>query len=732
MLRALFGYSLALLIFSVAGHADGQVQEDRRQSYLEDLPIRIRLQFLVLPNARKPSQLQVSPDYVQRCVAGLNQNYKPAGIQFDFDPATDFRGFTDASPFRRNPQNITTPDGISIDTIAIALDREARPYSGKEVIWVVGGGNGGYSGTNCDYVYFRMNETDLFGDAGMMAHESGHYFGLGHTHDGVMERYYGSLMADPKKNAAALTAEAIKEKLRQRLNEQYARAPDKDPLVALDADSPAVKDTPYDPSGGIWHCIFPDALKPGQKIEFTLDAPKSAPGKTLHVTVAPDTTNIMSYYASMGPTISPDQRAIIRQNILRGTRSVLLHTAAVNWENGKVYFFKGDRFIRYDLATNRADPNFPERIFDHWEMPFRWNIDAGFVVGSMAYFFSGDSYIEYDMKKEAFVPSCLVDGYPPKMAQRWSGWPADWQGHRVDAAANWHNGKAYFFSGQECFSYDLETKKIDDGYPRKIAEEFPDLPFADNLDGVVAVDPDHVYFFAGHRWCRYSIEKKQVIQTFEDFRGDWPKIWPSNLGGALYTNHTEAFFFQGGQYIHYNPLRDQPETDMTMFSKPLAERWHFVWNHIDGCANWTNHQALFFEKGETLFYDFQSNKVIGATQKFAQRFQQWPATWGGGPDSAVLWNNDSAFFFKKDQFLIVDVAKGTVTQPPKPIVGNWKGWPVQWKGKIDAILPYWGEGEKGIIFFFSGSEYLRFDVASNAVEGSPRRIVEGQWPGLTW
>jgi hypothetical protein len=57
---------------------------------------------------------------------------------------------------------------------------------------------------------------------------------------------------------------------------------------------------------------------------------------------------------------------------------------------------------------------------------------------------------------------------------------------------------------------------------------------------------------------------------------------------------------------------------------------------------------------------------------------------------------------------------------------------VQWKGKIDAILPCWGDGEKGKMVFFSGSEYLRFDVASNAVEGSPRRIAEGQWPGLTW
>jgi len=727
-----FGCSIALLLASLAGQATAQAEEDRRQSYLEDLPIRIRLQFLVLPKAGKPSKLQASPEYVQRCVEGLNRNYKPAGIQFDFDPATDFRGYADASPYRRNPSEVVTPNGISIDTVTIALDREARQYSGKLVIWVVGSGLGGHSFPTFGHVYFRMTENNLFSDSAMMAHETGHYFGLWHTHDAVMERYFGSLMADPKKNAAALTADAIKAKIRQRLNDQYAREPTKDPLVALDADSPAVKDTPYDPSGGIWNCIFPDALKPGQKLEFTLDAPKSAPGKTLHVTVQPDTTNIMGYYANMWPTFSPDQRAVVRQAVLRGHRSSLLHTAAVNWENGKVYFFKGDQFLRYDLKTNRADPGFPARIFDQWEMPFRWNVDAGIMVGTTAYFFSGDSYIEFDTKTEALDPKCLVLGCPPKMAERWSDWPATWTGRRVDAAANWHNGKAYFFSGQECFSYDLEAKKMDAGYPRKIAEEFPGLPFKDNLDRVIAADVHHVYFFAGNRWCSYSPEKKQVISVFEDFRGDWPNIWPSNLSGALYTDYTQAFIFQGSQYIHYNPLRNQPDNDMTTFSKPLSEKWHLPWSHLDGCANWTNHQALFFEKGETLFYDFHSNKVIGATQKFAQRFQQWPAAWNDGADSAVLWNDGRAFFFRKDQFLVVDVARGIVTKPPAPIMGNWNGWPATWNGKIGAIMPYWGDGEKGKMVFFSGSEYLRFDVASNAVEGSPRRIVDGQWPGLTW
>jgi len=40
-----------------------------------------------------------------------------------------------------------------------------------------------------------------------------------------------------------------------------------------------------------------------------------------------------------------------------------LITAAVNWGDGKAYFFLGDgRYIRYDIAADRADPGYPKKI----------------------------------------------------------------------------------------------------------------------------------------------------------------------------------------------------------------------------------------------------------------------------------------------------------------------------------------------------------------------------------
>ena len=33
--------------------------------------------------------------------------------------------------------------------------------------------------------------------------------------------------------------------------------------------------------------------------------------------------------------------------------------AAVTWNNRKAYFFRGSEYIRYDIATDRADPGYP-------------------------------------------------------------------------------------------------------------------------------------------------------------------------------------------------------------------------------------------------------------------------------------------------------------------------------------------------------------------------------------
>ena len=40
--------------------------------------------------------------------------------------------------------------------------------------------------------------------------------------------------------------------------------------------------------------------------------------------------------------------------------------AAVNWGNGKAYLFRGDKYVRYDIFTDRVDPGYPLPIAGYW------------------------------------------------------------------------------------------------------------------------------------------------------------------------------------------------------------------------------------------------------------------------------------------------------------------------------------------------------------------------------
>ena len=88
-------------------------------------------------------------------------------------------------------------------------------------------------------------------------------------------------------------------------------------------------------------------------------------------------------------------------------------TGIVNWGNGKAYFFNGNRYIRYDIKADKADPGYPKQI----------------------------------------------------NAETWPG--VIWT-EGVDAVVNWGNGKAYFFKGSQYIRYDIKADKADPGYPKNI------------------------------------------------------------------------------------------------------------------------------------------------------------------------------------------------------------------------------------------------------------------------
>lgn len=181
--------------------------------------------------------------------------------------------------------------------------------------------------------------------------------------------------------------------------------------------------------------------------------------------------------------------------------------AAVVWPNGRVYFFKGDSYLRYDIAANRVDQD-PRPIRESWPgWPESWTdgIQGAIAMDrTWAYFFRGGEYLRYDIAADRVCP-----GYPRPILGFWPGWPAAWK-DGIDGCVGWIGGKVYFFKGAEYLRYDMSTDSVTGG---------PSLTYA--------------------TW------------------GRWPTAWTANIrGGVVWPGGDRAYLFHDKEYIRYDIAAD--------------------------------------------------------------------------------------------------------------------------------------------------------------------------------
>ena len=194
----------------------------------------------------------------------------------------------------------------------------------------------------------------------------------------------------------------------------------------------------------------------------------------LIATAQADPTSIMCYW--LPASIMKDGQAVSGGNdinALDAQFSGLIYPGPVApsciWPNGKAYFFKGKQYLRYDVVADHVDPGYPRPIAGNWPGMWPEKIDAAICWpgNGKAYFFKGDQYLRYDIAADK-----TDAGYPRPIAGNWPGFPADFAAG-VQAAAVWNNGKAYFFKGSQYLRYDIAADKVDAGYPKPIAGNWP-------------------------------------------------------------------------------------------------------------------------------------------------------------------------------------------------------------------------------------------------------------------
>ena len=91
--------------------------------------------------------------------------------------------------------------------------------------------------------------------------------------------------------------------------------------------------------------------------------------------------------------------------------------AALEWpRNNKVYFFKGNKYWRYDSLKNRLDRNYPRETARVWRGVPSNSLNSALLWRGRVYFFKGEEYYELNHYSIRIKP-----GYPRSISADWFG-----------------------------------------------------------------------------------------------------------------------------------------------------------------------------------------------------------------------------------------------------------------------------------------------------------------------
>jgi hypothetical protein len=193
-------------------------------------------------------------------------------------------------------------------------------------------------------------------------------------------------------------------------------------------------------------------------------------------------------------------------------------------------------------------------------------------------------------------------------------------------------------------------------------------------------------------------------------------IWPNG----------KAYFFKGSQYLRYDPKTDKADEGYPL---PIAGHWPGFPPEfgagVDAEILWNSNKVYFFKGSYYLRYDIAADRVdAGYPLPIAGN---WPGIWNGGIDAGVVWPNGKAYFFKGSKYIRYDIATDQADPGfAKDIQGNWPGFPASFAAGIDNAV-VWNNGKA---YFFKGSEYIRYDIATDKTDVGDPLPVTSHWRGF--
>lgn len=176
--------------------------------------------------------------------------------------------------------------------------------------------------------------------------------------------------------------------------------------------------------------------------------------------------------------------------------------------NNKQYMFSGKWYLRYS-ADFVLDADYPKLIAGNWPgfpASFAEGVDAALWsrTNNKIYFFKGNQYVRIDPS----VSWAVEAGYPKPIAGNWPGMPASFASG-IDAALDSKtNNKIYIFKGSQYVRIDPSVSwAVEAGYPKPITGNWPGMPadFAAGIDTAEWSDfNNRIYMFKGTKYVRIN------------------------------------------------------------------------------------------------------------------------------------------------------------------------------------------------------------------------------------
>uniref|UniRef100_F6X9G3 Matrix metallopeptidase 21 n=1 Tax=Ornithorhynchus anatinus TaxID=9258 RepID=F6X9G3_ORNAN len=138
------------------------------------------------------------------------------------------------------------------------------------------------------------------------------------------------------------------------------------------------------------------------------------------------------------------------------------------------YFFRGGWYWLYENQKNRTRYGDPIPVVTGWRgLPAR-DLDAFVHVWSWGrderYFFKGDRYWRYDSDGDrTYAEDERGRAYPRPISERFPGIPSPLDAAFYDRRSQW----IYFFKGALVFAFDVQENRAVSPYPQRLAVAFP-------------------------------------------------------------------------------------------------------------------------------------------------------------------------------------------------------------------------------------------------------------------